>query len=67
MDTYTLRVTWEGNLISEQTGLDYEDGTDEFYSEEKFYLNLPSSHRAQGTTIQLFRESDGWIEAETTF
>ncbi|QRI45055.1 hypothetical protein QEH45_gp66 [Microbacterium phage Shocker] len=65
--TYTVRTIWEGELLSEKTGLDYEDATDLFESEEKFYLNLPDSHRAAGTTIQMFRESDGHIEREVTF
>lgn len=67
MDTYTLRVIWEGEILAEQTGLDYETGFAEFDKTESLYLNLPDSEAARGTAVQLFRESDDWIEAETAF
>lgn len=64
--TYTLRVILDGALLAEQTGLDWEDGASEFSRTESFYLNLPNPALASGTTIQLFRESDGRVEFELT-
>lgn len=65
-ETYTVRSIWEGEKLTEQTGLDYEAAADAFESEEKFYLNLPDSHRAQGTTVQMFRKSDSAVIREFT-
>lgn len=66
--TFTVRAIWKGDLITgDRNGLDYEDAADIYESEEKFYLNLPDSHRAAGTTLQMFRESDGHVEREVTF
>lgn len=67
VETYTVRSIWEGEKLTEQTGLDYEDAVDFYDQTEKFYLNAPDSAQASGVTVQMFRESDDHVEREITF
>lgn len=66
-DTFTVRAMWEGAILAEEAGLDWEDAKDAYTARASFYLNAPNAEDAKGVTIQLFTEATGYVEYETTF
>lgn len=66
-ETYTVRSIWEGELLSEVTGLDEEDANRVYAEKHRYYLNLPNSESAEGITVGIIRESDDWVMEEITF
>lgn len=64
---WAVRSIWEGELLSLKHFTYEDDANEEFESEMKFYLNLPDSHRAIGTTVAMYQVEDDQIIREHTF
>lgn len=64
---YTVRAAWEGAILSDLTGGDWESAKEAYDALEKFYLNVPDATLSEGVTLQLFAEADGTVVREVTF
>lgn len=65
--TYTVRAMADGALLSELRGGDIVSAETAYHALESFYLNVPDSSLASGISLQMFRESDDFVELEVTF